>query len=143
MSSAHCLEACMLSTHRPEACTSSAHQQLCIKPIGFLVKIESNPCQGLFLVARRVTLAVVLGFSPKILGRWQGFTNGILSFYKRRLSSSNIQWGCGHSNSTCCHQIHLIFLHSEAVGMLKHLAHTPRTLLLPVLNESPGESFTT
>ena len=79
----------------------------------------------------RVTLVVASGFLPQNFRRWQGSMNGTLSFYKCRLSSGDTQRWWGHSTPTCCNQIHLNFLHLEAVGMLKHLPHAPHACSCP------------
>ena len=49
------------------------------------------------------------------------------------------RWRWRHSNPTCGNQIHLNFLHSEAMGMLEHLAHafallTPYIVKIPLPN---------
>ena len=44
----------------------------------------------------------------------------------------------GHSNPTYCNQIHLHFLHLEALGMLKHLSHA-----LSCSQKPHCETFTT
>ena len=44
----------------------------------------------------------------------------------------------GHSNPTYCNQIHLHFLHLEAMGMLKHLSHA-----LSCSQKPHCETFTT
>ena len=47
-----------------------------------------------------------------------------------------------HSNPTCGNQICLNFLHSQVVGMLKHLALAPAFALTPTrVQEPPCETF--
>ena len=72
----------------------------------------------------RVTLVVTFGFLLANFRNWWGLRNGTLSFCDCRR-----RWQ-RHTDPTCCNQIHLNFLHSQAVGMLKHLPRTrscPRT----------------
>ena len=51
---------------------------------------------------------VAFEFWLQKFGRWQGPTNGTLSFW------DTPRWQ-GHSNPTCCNWIHLNFFHSQAV----------------------------
>ena len=62
--------------------------------------------------------------------------NGTLSFYECRLSDGDTQRWWAHPNPTCCNRIHLNFLHSQAVGMLRHV-------LAPLVPEPLSDVFTT
>ena len=76
-------------------------------------------------------------FAPKF---WEvtGPTTGTLSFYGCRLSGGDIQrWWETSSNPTGCNLICLNCLHSQAVGILKHI------LALFLAPEPLGETLTT
>ena len=55
-----------------------------------------------------------LAFSPKILGFGRNIQRYSVILWMQ------VDWR-GHSNSTCCNQIYLNFLHSDVVGDAKHL----------------------
>ena len=69
---------------------------------------------------RRVTLVVAFGFLPQIL-RWQGPTNGTLSFYECGYH--------GYSDPTHCNQIRLNVLHSGS-GIAKRSSLRPKSHFL-------------
>ena len=73
------------------------------------------------LAARRGTLVVALAFCPKILGRWWGPMNGILSVCECSLSIQDFHRWWANSKPNCCN---LMFLQPQVVEMLKHLPHT-------------------
>ena len=50
--------------------------------------------------------------------------NAILSFFDCRLSGRDTQRCWEHSNPTCYNRKNLNFLHSQVVGMQKHLTHS-------------------
>ena len=79
----------------------------------------------------RVTLSVAFDFfGPKL---WKvAWTYEWYFVYECRFSGRDTQKRSGHSNSTCCYQIHLIFLHSEAVGMQTSSLH-PLMLSYPLM----------
>ena len=76
----------------------------------------------------RVTLVVAFGFLPQIL-RWQGPTNGTLSFYECGYH--------GYSDPTHCNQIRLNVLHSGS-GVAKRSSLRPKTWQEPL-----SETYTT
>ena len=62
----------------------------------------------------RVTLMVAFSFLPRILGGDRSYEWCFFILWIQ------VEWW-GHSKPTHCDQIYLNFLHSEAVGMLKHI----------------------
>ena len=94
-----------------------------------------------FLVARRLKW-LLWPFCPKILGRWHGPTNEIFLVCEYRLSSLYTNGWWEHSNLSCYNQIHMKFLCSEVVGMLKHCCYKLVLSNAIAPNEPPSETFT-
>ena len=63
---------------------------------------------------------VAFGFLPQNFWRWQGPTNGTLSFYECRFSGGDTMRWWGQSNPKICKRIGLNLLHSQAVKPKSH-----------------------
>ena len=113
------------NVHKSRALLISTNQHQSSVRLGLIDYHQINSIQlYIYLLARRHTLvvaSVVLDAMPlllKNLGRLLRPLNDILSVCK-----CSQRWWC-HSNSNCCNQICLDFLHPQVVKMLKHLPCT-------------------
>ena len=93
----------------------------------------------LWLVTRGLNIVGCFCLMPQNFWKVLGPMIATLSFRSCRLINGDTQRRWGHLNPICCYQIYLNILHSELVGTLQHLSHTPHALTLFI----PTRTFTT